>query len=199
MRKLTFINLIIASILILASCSTSNNVVSNKLISKRKYTKGFHINKKANYKATKEAVAEREEIESPNYAVTSSDNENEIKETVADVSVNQAKPKVVQEALVTNEIDEKSTYETFTEENQSQNQDFGSKLTRALSQKEITNRIKKAASSSNSDLMDLLLLILIVILIFILIGAIGGDLGYILGLILLIVLVWLLLRYLGVI
>lgn len=57
MKKWLFLNLIIASTLILGACSTSNSVVSNKLISKRKYTKGFHINKKTNLKDSDETLA----------------------------------------------------------------------------------------------------------------------------------------------
>ena len=36
---------IIISLLILSSCSTSNDVVSNKKVQKRKYTKGFVVKK----------------------------------------------------------------------------------------------------------------------------------------------------------
>ena len=199
MRKLTFINLIIASVLILASCSTSNNVVSNKLISKRKYTKGFHVNKKANYKASKNTVAEKEEIETPNYVVTSSDRKNnETPEVLEATQLKQAESNVAQETGVANEIDEKSTNKIVTEENQSLYKELGSKITRTISYKELTNRIKKAASS-NSDLSDLLVIILLVILIIIVFSFLDAQLGGILGLILAIVLIWLILRYLGVI
>lgn len=47
----------------LASCGSSNNVVSNKLISKRKYSKGFHINKNGNYKNSNEDVAKNENVD----------------------------------------------------------------------------------------------------------------------------------------
>lgn len=47
----------------LASCGSSNNVVSNKLISKRKYSKGFHINKNGNYKNLNEDVAKNENVD----------------------------------------------------------------------------------------------------------------------------------------
>lgn len=57
MKKWIFLNLVIASTFILGACSTSNNVVSNKLISKRKYTKGFHLNKKSKLKDSDETLA----------------------------------------------------------------------------------------------------------------------------------------------
>ncbi len=44
----------------IASCSNTNNVVSNKLISKRKYTKGFHFNKKSHYGTQGDNVAEED-------------------------------------------------------------------------------------------------------------------------------------------
>jgi uncharacterized membrane protein YqaE (UPF0057 family) len=39
--------------LILGACSTSNNVMNNHLITKRKYTKGFHFNTKKHFKSAK--------------------------------------------------------------------------------------------------------------------------------------------------
>lgn len=45
------------AIILLASCSTSNQVVSNKLFQKRKYQKGWHVNKTKSHKKTNEAVA----------------------------------------------------------------------------------------------------------------------------------------------
>lgn len=58
MKKLFSLNLLIALAVVFASCSTNNNVVSNRLISKRKYNKGFHINRKGNMKS---ASVEKEE------------------------------------------------------------------------------------------------------------------------------------------
>jgi uncharacterized membrane protein YqaE (UPF0057 family) len=39
--------------LILGACSTSNSVMNNHLITKRKYTKGFHFNTKKHFKSAK--------------------------------------------------------------------------------------------------------------------------------------------------
>lgn len=49
----------------LFSCSTSNSVVSNRLISKRKYTDGFHYNGKVNTKSS-DNVAVSEEKKASN-------------------------------------------------------------------------------------------------------------------------------------
>lgn len=53
MKKVRLLGVIAGLGIILASCGSSNDVVSNRLISKRKYTKGFHINSKGHYKSGK--------------------------------------------------------------------------------------------------------------------------------------------------
>lgn len=63
MKKWLFLNVILAVTLILGACSTSNNVVSNKLISKRKYEKGFHINSKSNLKTQNDELAEEKLVD----------------------------------------------------------------------------------------------------------------------------------------
>lgn len=60
MKKLLNINLLIAFAIIFASCATNNNVVNNRLISKRKFNKGFHINTKGKMKSSQ--VNEEESI-----------------------------------------------------------------------------------------------------------------------------------------
>lgn len=60
MKRLNIIYLLLTMTIVLGSCGSSNNVVSNKLISKRKYSKGFHINKKGDYQKSNEDVAKNE-------------------------------------------------------------------------------------------------------------------------------------------
>ena len=62
MKKLLFINLALISALILGSCGSSNSVVSNRLISKRKYTKGFHLNKRSKLKSDGDANADKDYV-----------------------------------------------------------------------------------------------------------------------------------------
>lgn len=62
---------------IIASCSTSNNVVSNHLISKRKFNKGFHINKKGHFSSSKEeTMANNNEKEERSYQIESTESES---------------------------------------------------------------------------------------------------------------------------
>lgn len=50
-------------VLILSACSTSNDVVSNNFITKRKHNKGFHLNLKNNYSSQKgEELAKSEKV-----------------------------------------------------------------------------------------------------------------------------------------
>lgn len=56
MKNFKLLSAFVALSLILISCGTSNNVVNNHSISKRKYTKGFFIKKKPNLKS-KNSVA----------------------------------------------------------------------------------------------------------------------------------------------
>lgn len=58
MRKLLSFNLLMALALVFASCGTNNNVVNNRLISKRKFNKGFHINTKGNMKSSNDKKQE---------------------------------------------------------------------------------------------------------------------------------------------
>ncbi|MFK7785952.1 MAG: YqaE/Pmp3 family membrane protein [Crocinitomicaceae bacterium] len=50
MKKVSILSLITLVAIVISSCGSSNNVVSNSIFSKRKYNKGIFINKKANYK-----------------------------------------------------------------------------------------------------------------------------------------------------
>jgi hypothetical protein len=47
---------------ILSSCSTSNEVVSNNFITKRKFNKGFHIDFKKRYHSEKESDFTKKEV-----------------------------------------------------------------------------------------------------------------------------------------
>ena len=65
-RKSSIFAMLLAGVF-LASCSTSNSVVSNRLISKRKYTKGFHLNKKSHFGSKDESVADKGQEQENSY------------------------------------------------------------------------------------------------------------------------------------
>ena len=60
MKSLQRISLFLIAALIMGACSTSNNVVSNRMIQKRKYNKGFHLNNKQAFKSSKEQLKKEE-------------------------------------------------------------------------------------------------------------------------------------------
>lgn len=59
MKKITIVSSLLTSVLILGSCTTSNDVVSNRLISKRKYNRGFHVDMKKHHRTTKDELADQ--------------------------------------------------------------------------------------------------------------------------------------------
>lgn len=60
MKKVIILSLIAFVAIVISSCGSSNNVVSNNGISKRKYNKGFFFNRKANFKTANTKVKEAE-------------------------------------------------------------------------------------------------------------------------------------------
>jgi hypothetical protein len=61
MKKITILSFIAFVAIVVSSCGSSNNVVSNHTISKRKYNKGFFFNRNANFKSD-EAKAKEVEL-----------------------------------------------------------------------------------------------------------------------------------------
>lgn len=58
MKQFTIKSLVLGSMAALIfACGSSNSVISHGLISKRKYTSGFHVNNKGNWKSSKEDQA----------------------------------------------------------------------------------------------------------------------------------------------
>lgn len=99
MKKWLYLNLVLVATVILGACSTSNSVVSNKLISKRKYNKGFHINKKAHLKDSKETLASedlKEESKETRKSTFRKSNDNST--TVASVSKEEITSEVSEES-----------------------------------------------------------------------------------------------------
>lgn len=56
MKKVSVLSLIALFAIVISSCGSSNNVVSNNGISKRKYTKGFFFQRKSNLKTANTKV-----------------------------------------------------------------------------------------------------------------------------------------------
>lgn len=217
MNKLLFAQIAVITSLILSSCGTSNQVVSNKLISKRKYTKGFFINTKDHKNGSNDEIAAKEEKAETNNnksaeeviltqaeSVTGKENHQQAN-TGSDNSILNDKQSVSN--------DNKSTDESFASNRKNNSQFFKGSSLKAENlfkygkkpihnSKKSVKHIAKKASSDNSFMQILLIVILVVLLIAIfsfLDSALGGTLSLILGIIVLAFLIWLVLRLLGVI
>jgi Flp pilus assembly protein TadB len=206
MKKLLFINLALVSAVILGSCGSSNNVVSNRLVSKRKYTKGFHINKRSKLKSEGDANAEKDYVAktdrkadrksfranistSETSAVASSEYVESTEETSYSIeeSTSYAMDEVVSDELILDETEEQETTQRLTVNEKKQ-------------QIKSATAAARKSSGSNSDLIFIILVIILIILAFALLDKLtGGTFGWIVGLVLTILLIWLILRWLGVI
>lgn len=110
MKKFLSIHILIAMAVVFASCGTGNDVVSNRLISKRKHTKGFFINKNGNNKASK---AKKEE-----QSIAFDDTKKERKPYTKKLKANKTQSNRGGEILAQNESPEianenTSSWETF--------------------------------------------------------------------------------------
>lgn len=83
MKKLFVVNIAIVLALLMNSCASSNDVVSNRLISKRKYTKGLFVKK--NLRLKSDGVEDAQ-----NYAMT--ENTSSDQETLPQLNIKKAEP-----------------------------------------------------------------------------------------------------------
>lgn len=219
MKKLFNLNLLVALAVVFASCATNNNVVNNRLISKRKYNKGFHINRKGNMKSSntekeEESVA-YEDVKSKNTktkkATYSSTRKADSKAdaVVSNENVSSDREVIKQEAKQQKALrsadgfsgDEEMSYEDFQsmEDFESDNDDNSSEKQLTKKQAKKLAKIKSRAAGGNSDLVNIILIVLLVLVILALISLIGGTLGWILSVVVLVIIIYFLLKLLGVI
>ncbi len=181
---------LVLSILI-TSCSTSNEVASNKLIQKRKYNKGFHIEmgnkvfkKQKHDKETIETIAQNRSEEKVPVAKISTEQQEVISETVEITSVPEtqnvhfSKETERSEVITVDNdkvVEQKSTpNQPNINQNLSQSENIVSSPKKTLKKqlKSIKkNRLSDKASNSNSaDDMLILLVILCFIIPFVAVG-----------------------------
>ena len=169
MKKVRIISAIAGLSIILASCGSSNNVVSNRLISKRKYTKGFHINSNGHYKSSKS-----QEEENSNLAQTEQNEQTIVfsrgdfqSRQVAEVdgkSISTIKP----ESSATTHLEEQVSAQTKDAETHAQEKEIvsmDSKKDRIghFSKEELKQAVKKSMHSP-TPMDDTALLIILIIL-----------------------------------
>ncbi len=215
MKKLLSLNLLIALAVVFASCGTNNNVVNNRLISKRKYNKGFHFNKKGNMKSSK---VEKEEGESIAFEDVKSVEKKAKKTTnvsnrVEDKNADMVVPKSENDANATESSQaykpvfgksldapvrgEESTFNEAHPQEDFETDNETSSSEQTISKKELKKKARSSARGGNSDLLNILLIVLLVLVILALISLIGGTLGWILSVLVLVVIIYFLLKLLG--
>lgn len=174
MKKIAIVNMLIAFVLVLGSCSTSNDVVSNRLISKRKFNKGFHINKKSNFKGTngsqeqevlafetekeKESKSEKnadsqKKIVSPKTVVTKEQVKSSVAEVSKDLNNSGSEKKGAKDNVASN--DERAISEVKTTENSTQKEDSNSK-------KKPDSKQSKKQDSSGSGWSDSMFILAVI-------------------------------------
>lgn len=170
MKKWVFLNLVIAATFILGACSTSNSVVSNKLISKRKYTKGFHINKKSKLKDSEETLAaapvKEAKTESVNTKIkTDKDVKKNHEESTAASTENNYETEVYEESILASSSP--STGDELNFETEEGN-DFVVDMEEETSQSASESNIESADNAAQPDMSDPVWLIIMILLALIL-------------------------------
>lgn len=219
MNKLRTIAGLITLTLVIASCGSSNSVVSNGFIQKRKYNKGFFIKSKSHLKSDDETLAKgnvdeekASKIDDKNSFALTGTNEVEVSQSAKDNVVSEKN--TGRKEFFTKKEKEfaKNTIQKFSNNKltakvselsdkitQSSLNNVESKGKQATTHSKASHA-KKAGSMSTTELITLIIIIVLIILAFTLLNSLtNGWLGWLVGVILLVVLIVLLLRWLGVI
>ena len=196
--------------LILGSCGSSNSVVSNGLIQKRKYNKGFFLKSNGQFKTAKGETNE----DSKTFAF---EKVTDVKETVRPViaPVNTGVKSVVAQTTVSEVAQNSNLQEKqlagnergiSSENSKSHFDNFIEKNTQRGVRKIVREKAEKArvaaasGSMSTGEIITLILIIVLIILAFTLLNSLtNGWLGWLVGVILTVVLIVLILRWLGII
>lgn len=167
MKKIKIISLCLLGAIVV-SCGTSSNVVSGKLISKRKVNKGFHINTSHNLKSHEEDENTTKRAEFIQYT-----EQSEAASRTADVVADAVIEKQVSEAVVSDAV---VATENIYSSSDMDNNVFTNKATSSVEHKKVNKiskeekqTIKKAVKaikkeSKKDDDMLILLYILCVII-----------------------------------
>jgi uncharacterized membrane protein YqaE (UPF0057 family) len=165
MRKISTLAIIAVIGVILGSCGNTNNVVNNKLISKRKYTKGFHLNQKGHFKSGQDIREEQDlmsasDSREESYFIASSDFGTKKAEVLTTREAGEVQKS---NASTVANIQEQRSVNTINEKvEKSESIGYWSKedLKKVIQKKEL----KRNASPSDDTVMLILLVILAIII-----------------------------------
>lgn len=206
MSKYKFIFLYSLIALIISSCATSNQVSNNRIIQKRKFNKGFHINNSASKTINTEKYNSKQKgnnshFENPNKIETNSsittDNFDLNKKafSIPDKSTAEAiqsNSNGINRLVVNSNQIQQETFVNFKTKNKVKSSDFRNKS--------FEKSYKKSSQMSMSEILTLVVIIVLIILAFTLLNTLtGGWLGYLVGLFLTVLLIVLILKWLEII
>ncbi|MDX1444907.1 YqaE/Pmp3 family membrane protein [Lishizhenia sp.] len=202
MKRTTLIAL---AAIVLASCSTSNEVVNNNRIQKRKYTKGWHVKKSTKFKRTKGTHEEELVAKTENTPTTQEDFDFKLPVKEVELTTDKTENIALENSEMTPVAETK--VETTTPVNNREKKQVNEKIKPSLKDKLIAkaavNKIEKAladkdlpkdvaamdvsqnkeeASSSFTDDTELILLYVLAVLIpFLAVGIVTNwDIGQVL-------------------
>lgn len=208
MSKYKFIFLYSLLTLIISACATTNQVSNNRIIQKRKFNKGFHINSSTSktinieiFNSKKQVNKSNSHFENPNKIEPSSSittdnfdlskrafsfNDKSTTETIESNS-NAINPLMVN----SNQIVQEAELNLKTK----------NKVTSPdLKSKSYEKNYKKSSQLTISEILTLVVIIVLIILAFTLLNTLtGGWLGYLVGLFLTVLLIVLILKWLEII
>lgn len=172
MRKLIVVNVAIILAVLMNSCATSNDVVSNRLISKRKYTKGLFVKK--NLKLKSDGVEESE-----NYAMSAKETQKETKTESANLNLSVRETQGISSDVASNQhivssdnvdinlVEDRNNapYSVQTNTAQSNSESFSSEVTTKERKQELKQQLKANKKLDDSDILMLVLLIILAIIL----------------------------------
>ncbi len=161
-----FLAFIYVFAMVFSSCSTSESVVSNGFLQKRKYNKGFHKTGKNNIKVKGD---KNQEVLVLNNAIQNDTKIVNEKETTSKISKNKTVVKeTIKEVLAIKEssVKEVSTNKNTTKEKNKVVEAIENKVekvTSALKNESILNTSSNTSSNTSDDMMILLIILAIII------------------------------------
>lgn len=218
MKKSFVVSLMMITGLIIASCGSSNDVVSNRLISKRKYNKGFFINKKSKLKSDNSeeekkdvAVLEREKSSKKvdrkierankklNKELASSNEYSMVTDVNTENYLKELKKREESEWAIKRLEDNAESDEVSNPWLGDMNNPNGVEDNSISEEDANTETASNAYTRNGSSLLQIILIILLIIAIIALLSLLPHWISWILSVIFLAIVIWLLLRILGVI
>ncbi len=201
----------IVSGLVLGSCGSSNDVVNGGLLSKRKYTKGYHTNFSKNLKSSQPVISSEEYTSEVTNEKDLSVKNNQVEspktiEITTESTTNPVVPQLITEENSEETVNKENTRtSTFGKHNEAvkteNNKQFGEKSEKTLkSFSKAMRKMSPAPGGDSSFIRVLIILILVLVAIALLQMLLPGVLiGNVLSLLLLILVVYLILRLFGVV